>query len=170
MARAYIGIGGNLGDVREAFSGALAALGVTDGISLSAVSPLYMTPPVGGPPNQPPYLNAVIEIQTRLGARELLRHQLRIEADLGRVRDVRWGPRRLDLDLLLYGPGDLIDEPPELIVPHPRLAERAFVLEPLAALAPALVVPGVGRSVEALRDALPAFERAAVRSVSPTWS
>lgn len=169
-ATAYLGIGGNLGDVRETFTGALAALSATDGIVVRRVSPLYETPAVGGPGNQPSYLNAVLEIQTRLNARELLQLLLRIEADFARVREIRWGPRTLDLDLLLFGPDQHISDPPLLMVPHPRLAERAFVLEPLAALVPSLVVPGTGRTVEELRDTLSASDRVAIRLISQTWS
>jgi len=167
---AYIGIGGNLGDVRETFSGALTVLGAADGISVSGVSPLYATPAVGGPEDQPIYLNAVIEIETRLSARELLHRLLEIEAEFARVREVRWGPRTLDLDLLLYGPDRRIEDPPELLVPHPRLGERAFVLEPLAALAPSLIVPGTESTVEELRDALPACDRAGIRLIGSTWT
>jgi 2-amino-4-hydroxy-6-hydroxymethyldihydropteridine diphosphokinase len=170
LVTAYLGIGGNLGDVGATFSGALANLAQTAGISVTGVSPLYQTPPVGGPENQPPFLNAVVAVETALAAHALLRRQLRIEADFARVREIRWGPRTLDLDLLLYGPAERIEDPPELVVPHPRLAERAFVLVPLAELAPALVVPGTGRCVAALRDALPAYERSQIRLISPTWS
>jgi 2-amino-4-hydroxy-6-hydroxymethyldihydropteridine diphosphokinase len=167
---AYLGIGGNLGDVRETFSLALTALRASDAGSITGVSPLYETPPVGGPGGQPPYLNAVIEMKTRMSARELLRHQLEIESDFARERTVRWGPRTLDLDLLLYGPTQVIHDPPQLIVPHLRLAERAFVLEPLATLAPTLIVPGTKRSVAALRDRLPASDRSGIRLVSAVWS
>ncbi len=167
---AFIGIGGNLGDVRGTFSGALKALDETGGVSVTGASPLYWTPPVGGPEAQPPYLNAVIEIETRLCAEELLQHLLGIEAAFARVRTIRWGPRTLDLDLLLYGPQESIDDPPELLVPHPRLAERAFVLVPLLELAPSLIVPETGRTVTVLCDALPAPDRAGIRLVSTTWT
>jgi len=167
---AYLGIGGNLGDVRRTFSGALEALGETEGVSITGSSPLYATPPVGGPAAQPTFLNAVIEVETQLEAWELLRRQLRIETDFARIRTVRWGPRTLDLDLLLYGPTERIDDPPRLLVPHPRLAERAFVLVPLATLAPSLMVPGTEHSVAELCDALPTSERAGIRLLSPTWT
>jgi len=167
--RAYLGIGGNLGNVRATFSGALVALEQSDGISIINVSPLYETPPVGGPEAQPAYLNAVIEVETGLSAQVLLQRQLEIESRFARLRTIRWGPRTLDLDLLLYGPGELVDDPPELVVPHPRLTERAFVLVPLAEMAPSLIVPGTARSVEALRDELPAPERTDIRLISPTW-
>jgi len=170
VVRAYLGIGGNLGRVRETFSGALAALQQTDGVSVTRVSPLYETPPVGGPKTQPPFLNAVIEVETGLGARALLRRQLQIESYFARIRTIRWGPRTLDLDLLLHGPAERIADPPELVVPHPRLARRAFVLVPLAELAPSMIVPGIERSVKALCDALPASERAQIRLISPTWT
>ena len=168
--RAYLGIGGNLGNVRATFSGALTALKRTDGVSVTGVSSLYETPPVGGPEAQPPFLNAVIEVETGLGAHELLRRQLEIESRFARVRTIRWGPRTLDLDLLLYGPDERIDDPPQLMVPHPRLSERAFVLVPLAELALSLLVPGSDRTIEELRDALPASDRNQVRLISPTWT
>lgn len=167
---AYLGIGGNLGDVRRTFSGALEALNKTEGIAITGLSPLYATPPMGGPEGQPTFLNAVIEIETRLDAWELLHRQLRIESDFARVRTIRWGPRTLDLDLLLYGPTALIDNPPQLVVPHPRLVERAFVLVPLTTLAPALIVPGTGHSVAELRDVLPASDRAELHLLSATWT
>ncbi|MCG6860463.1 MAG: 2-amino-4-hydroxy-6-hydroxymethyldihydropteridine diphosphokinase [Chromatiaceae bacterium] len=170
LVTAYLGIGGNLGNVRATFSGAMSALKKSNGISITGVSPLYATPPVGGPEAQPLYLNAVIEIDTRLDAWELLTRLLDIETEFARVRTIRWGPRTLDLDLLLFGPAEYIDDPPDLIVPHPRLVDRTFVLEPLADLAPSLIVPGTGRSVEALRDALPASDRAGIRLVGTTWT
>jgi 2-amino-4-hydroxy-6-hydroxymethyldihydropteridine diphosphokinase len=168
--RAYLGIGGNLGDVRATFSGALATLRQTEGILVSRVSPLYETLPVGGPKDQPPFLNAVIEVETGLDAHALLRRELQIETRFARLRAIRWGPRTLDLDLLLYGPGELIDDSPELIVPHPRLTERAFVLVPLAQLTSALIMPGTKCSVEALLNGLPDSERSEVHLISPSWT
>lgn len=169
-ATAYLGIGGNLGDIHKTFSAALAELDGTEGVTLIATSPLYSTPPLGGPRGQPPYLNAVAQIETRLAAKVLLRRLLDIEAEFARVRTVRWGPRTLDLDLLLYGPGQSIQNPPELLVPHPRLADRAFVLVPLAQVAPSLSVPGTGNTVAELRDALPESDLAGIRLVSTTWA
>ncbi|HWH06741.1 MAG TPA: 2-amino-4-hydroxy-6-hydroxymethyldihydropteridine diphosphokinase [Gaiellaceae bacterium] len=137
MNTAYVGIGANLGD-REATIGlALERLpGVVE------VSALRETEPVG-PVEQPRFLNCVAVLETELSPRELLDELLAIELSLGRVRGERWGPRTLDLDLLLHG--DAVLDEPGLTLPHPRLHERRFVLEPLAELAPDLVVPGRGR-------------------------
>ena len=133
---AYIGIGANLGDREATIEAALAALpGVV------AVSRLRETDPVGVV-DQPPFLNGVARLETALRPRELLDTLLAVELGLGRERHERWGPRTIDLDLLLYG-DELIDEPGRT-VPHPRLHERRFALEPLAELDPDLVVPGRG--------------------------
>jgi 2-amino-4-hydroxy-6-hydroxymethyldihydropteridine diphosphokinase len=107
-----------------------------------AVSRVYVTEPVGGPPGQDLYLNMVVELDTELSPRDLLRLAQRLEEQAGRTRTprVRWGPRPLDVDVLLVG--DLVVEEPDLVVPHPRMWERRFVLEPLAELAPDLVPPG----------------------------
>ncbi len=126
MPRAAVGLGSNLGDRAQHIAtatGALAELGV-----LVRVSSLYETAPIGGP-DQGPYLNAVVVIDTELSPRELLERCLEIELEAGRERAERWGPRTLDLDLLLYG-GQRIEED-ELTVPHPRMTERRFVLDPL---------------------------------------
>lgn len=148
---AYIGVGSNLGDpparVRLAFE-ALATLPCT---RLIARSRLYRTRPMG-PVEQGDFINAVAGLLTQLPALALLAAIRGIEAAAGRVRAERWGPRTLDLDLLVYG-GERI-ESPELTVPHPGIAERGFVLAPLADIAPTLDVPGVGR-VEKLLRALP---------------
>jgi 2-amino-4-hydroxy-6-hydroxymethyldihydropteridine diphosphokinase len=131
MTRAFLAIGSNLGD-RAAHLRA-AVRGMSDVV---AVSPTYETDPVGGP-EQGPYLNAVVELDTELTARQLLELCHRLESAAGRVRTQRWGPRTLDVDVLLVG-DDVVDEP-DLQIPHPRLWERAFVLVPLADLAPDLV-------------------------------
>lgn len=136
---AFLALGGNLGDRAGALARALAALGRLPGTEVAAVSSLYATAPVGPVP-QPEFLNAAAELRTRLGPRELLAACLGIEADLGRVRTVRWGPRTIDLDLLLYG--DLRLDEPGLVLPHPRLISRAFVLVPLAEIAPGLLLEG----------------------------
>lgn len=140
---AYIGIGANLGDPVAQILTACARLAVDiPGTSLVERSRLYRNPPMG-PQDQPDYVNAVVRVDTRLSARELLGELQRIEADCGRRRDgTRWGPRLLDLDILLYGDA-LIDEP-GLHVPHPGIAERSFVLVPLQEIAPVLIVPGRG--------------------------
>jgi 3-oxoacyl-[acyl-carrier protein] reductase len=142
---AYAGLGSNLGDRRGQLESALAALEQEDGVRVARVSPLYETAPVGGPAGQGPYLNAVVEVETSLGPRELLQTLLRIEQSLGRVRLERDGPRTIDLDLLLYG--DRILHEPDLVVPHPRLHQRLFVLRPLADLAPGLVHPVEHRTI-----------------------
>ncbi|HEX7901611.1 MAG TPA: 2-amino-4-hydroxy-6-hydroxymethyldihydropteridine diphosphokinase [Planctomycetota bacterium] len=138
---AYVGLGSNLGDRRAILASALASL------APRRVSRIVETEPWGRA-DQPPFLNAVAEIDTALQPGPLLARLLEIEALHGRVRAERWGPRTLDLDLLLYG--DRVVAEPGLTVPHPRLAERRFVLESLAELAPDLAVPGVGRAVREL--------------------
>jgi len=147
VTRAYVGLGANLGDREQTLRAAVDALGEEDAIEVVAVSTLRDTEPVGVGA-QPRYLNGVVALETTLSARELLDVLLAVEQRFGRVRVAgEHGPRTLDLDLLLYG-DDVINEP-ELTVPHPRLHERRFVLEPLAELAPGLIVPGRG-DVESL--------------------
>ena len=143
MVMAYVGIGSNLGEPRETIVAALDLLSAADGIELVAVSTLRETEPVGYE-DQPPFVNGAAALQTSLAARELLGHLLEIERQLGRVRgdEPRFGPRTIDLDLLLYG-DERLDEP-GLTIPHPRLHERRFALEPLAELDPALEIPGRG--------------------------
>ncbi len=131
--KAYVGLGSNLGDREATIRGALERFAVEDGVEVVAVSTLRETEPVGAVTDQPTFLNGVVELETSLTARELLTLLLAVEADFGRTRTgPPGGPRTLDLDLLLYG-DERIDEP-DLQVPHPRLRERAFVLEPLAEL------------------------------------
>jgi 2-amino-4-hydroxy-6-hydroxymethyldihydropteridine diphosphokinase len=151
MTRAFVALGGNLGDTRAALQQALDALGALPRTRLVAHSRFYRTPP-WGLLEQPPFLNAAAELETALGPHELLDALLRIERDAGRVRDgERWGPRTLDLDLLHMDGVVMHDD--RLTLPHSRIAERAFVLLPLADLAPALEVPGQGR-VDALLAAI----------------
>ena len=149
MADAYLGLGSNLGDREAMLRAAIAALDATPGVRVTAVSSLYETPP-WGPVPQGPYLNACVALDTTLSPRELLRLCLAIERDHGRERAVRWGPRTLDIDLLLYG-DETIDEE-GLMVPHPRMTERAFVLVPLAEIAPELAIGGrsIAESLKAL--------------------
>jgi 2-amino-4-hydroxy-6-hydroxymethyldihydropteridine diphosphokinase len=135
MRRAFIGLGSNLGDRRTLLEEAVAALRM--GGDVTAVSPLYATEPVGGPEDQGPFLNLVVELHTVDTPRELLVRCQALEAAAARVRTVRWGPRTLDADVLLVE-GMAVDEA-DLIVPHPRMWERRFVLQPLADLAPDLV-------------------------------
>lgn len=138
--RAFIGIGANLGDLRASFDTAFAALGALAGTTVRRTSSLYASAPHDA--DGPDYLNAVAELSTTLTAHELLAGLQSIERRAGRERAYRNAPRTLDLDLLLYGDQRIAS--PELLVPHPRLHERAFVLRPLAEIAPALVVPGLG--------------------------
>ncbi len=135
--RAFIGLGSNLGDRRAHLRRAVELLGAPG--DLVAVSPLYETEPVGGPAGQGPYLNVVAELRTEDDPRALLERCRRLEEDAGRVRTVRFGPRTLDADVLLVG--DAVVDEADLVVPHPRLWERRFVLAPLADLAPELVPP-----------------------------
>ena len=147
MPTAYVGPGANLGDREPSLRAALDLLRADPAIEVVAVSTLRETEPVGYL-EQPPFLNGAARLETTLRPRELLERLLEIERALGRVRGgPKYGPRTLDLDLLLYG-DERIDEP-GLTVPHPRLHERAFALEPLRELDPALVVPDHG-SVAAL--------------------
>jgi 2-amino-4-hydroxy-6-hydroxymethyldihydropteridine diphosphokinase len=149
MVRAFVGLGGNLGDVETTLMEAVWALESLPQSSLRAQSSVYRSPPWGRT-DQPDFLNAVVEIQTRLAAIELLNRLLEIEEQFGRVRNPadRWGPRKLDLDLLAYGDQEINE--PGLHVPHPRLRERAFVLVPLAEIAPTLQLPGMDRVDEML--------------------
>jgi 2-amino-4-hydroxy-6-hydroxymethyldihydropteridine diphosphokinase len=150
VTRAYVGLGANLGSREDTLRRALELLGRAPGVDVLAVSEFRETEPVGVI-EQPRFLNGAAALETSLSARELLDLLLEVERTLGRVRDERWGPRLIDLDLLLYG-AETIDEP-GLDVPHPRLHERRFALEPLAELDPELVIPGRGR-VSALLSAL----------------
>jgi 2-amino-4-hydroxy-6-hydroxymethyldihydropteridine diphosphokinase len=144
VTRAYVALGANLGDREATIRAAVAALpGVV------AVSSLRDTAPVGVV-DQPRFLNGVAALETDLSARELLETLLDVERALGRERAERWGPRTIDLDLLLYGE-EVIDEP-GLTVPHPRLHERRFALEPLAELAPSALIPGRGRVSDVLAE------------------
>lgn len=146
--RAYVGLGANLGDREETIRSAVALLGTQPGIDVVAVSSLRETEPVGYV-DQPAFLNGAVAIETELSPQELLGRLLAVELALGRVRgkSPRFGPRAIDLDLLLYG-AEVVDEP-GLTVPHPRLAERRFVLEPLHELDPDLSLPD-GRAVRDL--------------------
>jgi len=143
VTTAFVGIGSNLGEPESQIAVALEQLAAEDGIEVVAVSTLRETEPVGYL-DQPSFLNGAAQLETALPPRELLERLLEIESRLGRVRGAgpRFGPRTIDLDLLLYG-DETIDEP-GLTVPHPRLWERRFVLEPLAELAPGLDIPGLG--------------------------
>ncbi len=139
--RAWIGLGANLGNAQATLTAALAELARLPDSTLGAVSSIWRSAPIDS--SGPDYLNAVACLETRLDAHALLSALQRIEHGHGRERPYRNAPRTLDLDLLLHG--DAVIVSPDLVVPHPRLHERAFVLQPLAELAPELVIPGVGR-------------------------
>jgi 2-amino-4-hydroxy-6-hydroxymethyldihydropteridine diphosphokinase len=146
--RAYLGLGSNLGDRLGHLQGAVRGLAAADDVAVVAVSPVYETAPVGGPP-QPDYLNAVVGLDTGRSARQLLELAQRLEGAAGRVRVERWGPRTLDVDVLLVGDETVHDA--DLEVPHPRLGERSFVLAPLADLDPDLAGPPPGRGWPGVR-------------------
>ena len=152
MARVFVGIGSNEGDRLALILRAVKALETTPGVRVVALALIQETEPVGGPP-QGRFLNTVVELETTLEPRTLLGGLQTIEQRLGRrPSSQRWAPRPLDLDLLLYE--DRRIEEPELTVPHPRLHERRFVLEPLAQLAPDLRHPILGQTMAELRDGI----------------
>jgi 2-amino-4-hydroxy-6-hydroxymethyldihydropteridine diphosphokinase len=133
--RAYLGIGSNLGDRLAALQAAVDGLGAAEGITVVGVSLVYETTPIGGP-EQDDFLNAVVAVDTALSARQLLDVAQHLERAARRVRKERWGPRTLDVDVLLVGTTEMHE--PDLEVPHPRMWERGFVMVPLADLDPAL--------------------------------
>ncbi len=143
MARVYLGFGGNLGDVRATLDRAVEAL-PREGVQVLRRAPLFRTAPMG-PPGQPDYLNTALEVDTDLDPAGLLAAVKRVEVALGRVPGERWGPRALDLDVLLYD--DLQLAAPTLTVPHAGLTGRRFVLAPLACLVPDTIVPGTAQTV-----------------------
>ena len=142
--KAFIGLGSNLGEREAMIRQALDEIAKLPGTRLARASSLYDTEPAGEV-DQPNFLNAVAQIETELTARQLLWNLLLVEKRLGRMRTQRWGPRTIDLDLLLYG--NLIVEEPDLTVPHPELTRRSFVLVPLVELDPLLVHPVTGETL-----------------------
>ncbi len=136
-----VALGSNLGARLDILQGAVTAIAAIPGVTVTAVSPVYETVPVGGPA-QPDYLNAILLARTTLPPRDLLRRLNEIEAAFDRVREVRWGPRTLDLDIIIYE--GLTSDDPDLSLPHPRAHERAFVLVPWHDVDPAAVLPGHG--------------------------
>jgi 2-amino-4-hydroxy-6-hydroxymethyldihydropteridine diphosphokinase len=150
VTRAFVGLGANLGDREATIRRALELLEAGGGVRVTAVSSLRETDPVGYL-DQPPFLNGAVRLETGLPPRELLARLLEVERSLGRTRDgPRFGPRTIDLDLLLYGQAEIAE--PGLRIPHPRLHERRFVLEPLAELDTSLEVPGKGRVAALLAE------------------
>jgi 2-amino-4-hydroxy-6-hydroxymethyldihydropteridine diphosphokinase len=141
VIRAYVALGSNLGNPVSTVEDAIEAMAALRGSLLKAISSLYRTAPVGLK-RQPDFINAVVTLDTRLAPRQLLDELFALEAKFGRERSVRNAPRTLDLDLLCYG--DVVQDDPALTLPHPRMHERAFVLAPLAEIAPQLVIPGRG--------------------------
>jgi 2-amino-4-hydroxy-6-hydroxymethyldihydropteridine diphosphokinase len=152
--RVFLALGGNLGKPQQALGQACRALTDHPQIKLRQASSLYRTPAVGGPPGQPDYLNAVIEVTTELTPEQLLALSQQLEADTGRTRTVRWAPRTLDIDLLFFD--NLTVNSASLDLPHPRLHERHFVLLPLVEIAPDLQHPHFSSSVTQLLERLPA--------------
>ena len=149
MHVATLALGANLGDRLRSLQAAVDQL-ADEGVRAVASSRIWETEPIGGPSGQPPYLNAVIRADTELGAYDVLSAANRVEAALGRTREVRWGPRTIDIDVLLYD--DLQHDDPELTIPHPRLTERAFVILPLLEIDPAPVLPDGTRILDLAVD------------------
>lgn len=160
---AYIGLGANLGDPAWQLRRALAGLADLEEVEVVQVSTFYLNPPLG-PKGQPWYVNAVAQVRTRLAAEELRRSLGHLETTLGRVRGERWGPRVIDLDLLLYD-GE-VSRTPELVLPHPEMHRRAFVLAPLAEIAPDAWHPVFNKSAAQLLAELDAADREALKPMS----
>jgi 2-amino-4-hydroxy-6-hydroxymethyldihydropteridine diphosphokinase len=152
VAKCLISIGSNLGDRSLAIDSALAKLQSNSAISLRRVSSRHITQPVGGPAGQDEFVNAAVLVETSLPPLELLHVLQTLESNAGRTRDTRWGARSLDLDLLLYD--DLVMNDEQLILPHPRMPFRRFVLEPASEIAPEMSHPGLGRNIMQLLEHL----------------
>ena len=167
MTLCLIALGSNLGDRRHHLTIAVDKVDAVEGVSVSAVSSLYETAPVGGPDNQGPYLNAALTAEVSLAARALLEHLHRIEADHERERIVRWGARTLDLDLLTFG-GEIRDDD-DLLLPHPRMHLRRFVMVPVCDIQPELRHPTLGKTMQQLLDELP-VEQGDLMLAAKTWT
>lgn len=151
MIRAYVALGSNLGNPVQTIEDAIDSMAALRGSLLKGMSSLYRSAPVGLK-HQPDFINAVVALDTRLSPRDLLDELFAIEARFGRERSVKYAPRTLDLDLLMHG--TTVQDDPEVTLPHPRMHERAFVLAPLAEIAPDLLIPGRGRVAELLAACL----------------
>ena len=161
MADALLGLGGNVGDVRATLDETVALFANGKDVVLRARSSDYATPP-WGVTDQPPFVNLAIAVETTLSPRALLDRALNVERAFGRdrSRETRWGPRTIDIDLIAYD--DLVCDEPDLILPHPRLFERAFVLVPLAEIVPERIISG-----RRIRDALAAIDAADIKRLPP---
>ena len=170
---AFLSLGSNLGDRLTTLRAAVRTLTEHSEVHValtSDVASLYETSPVGCPADQPPYLNSVLRVRTSLAAIDFLAAVLSIETSLGRVREERWGPRVIDIDLLFLG--DTVIDSPTLTLPHPRLHERRFVLEPLSELAADMIHPRSGVSIGAVAQRLRRDREAGVvtRIAGPEWA
>lgn len=153
MAEVYIGLGSNMGQRIRNLEQAIKRLAACTGVFLIERSPYYETEPQGGPP-QPRYINAALGIKTNLSPHELLAKTQEIENSMGRIRKQRWGPRTVDIDILLYD--DLIIQEEALKIPHPSMHLRQFVLEPLCDIAPRAIHPVLGKTASELLESLKA--------------
>lgn len=162
LRKVVFGIGSNLGDRHENLAEAVSMLRGTPGLEVVAVSPVYETAPVGGPADSPDFLNAVVVAETVQSAEAMLARIEAIEEVAGRVREVHWGPRTLDVDIIVYG--DKVIDEPQLTVPHPRAHERAFVLAPWADIDPEATIPGRGT----VRELLAGLDTTGVRRLEET--
>ncbi|KKK34821.1 2-amino-4-hydroxy-6-hydroxymethyldihydropteridine pyrophosphokinase [Salinicoccus sediminis] len=156
MAVAYLGLGSNLGNRRENLDSAVRRLDEQSEISVTERSSLYETEPYGKT-DQPDFINMCVEVETRISPLELLENVLAIEHELGRVRKEVWGPRTIDIDILLYE--DLELSLDDLSIPHTEMHKRAFVLDPLAEIAGGRIHPGFGKTVQTLKEELEAGEK-----------
>jgi 2-amino-4-hydroxy-6-hydroxymethyldihydropteridine diphosphokinase len=148
----YVGLGSNLGDREANLRKALALLVETPHVYVRRISSFIENPAVGGPEDSPDFLNAAVELTTTLSPHALMKRLLEIERDMGRNRQAKWEPRTIDLDLLLFGDQIISDD--ALIVPHPLMHERKFVIQPLAEIAPNVVHPTLETSISMLLDNL----------------
>lgn len=163
--KAFIGLGSNLGDREQHLRQALEQIEQLPESTIVRASSLYDTEPVGAP-GQPHFLNAVVWIETRMPPRQLLWNLLRIEKRLGRVRTQRWGPRTIDLDLLMVG--DMVIDEPELTLPHPRMTERSFVMVPLVELDPLAIHPVTGQTLLSILQRL--GDRPLIKHATRIWN